>query len=259
MHVERRGTGIALGRRHTDCHNGFFGGGVGADCMDRRNHPVRKGLLLVGVPPGNAAGLLCTYQPAYAPAACPQALPLRQCRQPFPLHMAHTYCRMLHSRSARNYHLDRPVHHLRQDGNPVAPPRGRMAVRHAGDRHLLARNRHRSCPSCHDGTYLGTPRTPDLQHGVPRGQFAEPAQLCPAFPFRHRHRPLHQLPGMRTRLQGAMHQPHRPRGGFVAVCGVLQLCGCMPRRRHPLHLAPQKAIHSAHAAGEASPHRHTLM
>lgn len=225
MHVERRGTGIALGGSHPDCHNGFFGGCVGADCMDRRNHPVRKGLLLVGVPPGNAAGLLCTYQPAYAPAACPQTIPLRQRRQPFPLHMAHTYCRMLHSRSARNYHLDRPVHHLRQNGNPVAPSVGRMAVRHAGDRHLLARNRHRSCPSCRDRTHLRAPRTHNLQHGVPCGQFAEPAQLCPAFPFRHRHRPLHQLPGMRTRLQGAMHQSHRPRGGLLALCGVLQLRG----------------------------------
>lgn len=212
MHVERRGTGIALGRKLTDCHNGFFGGCVGADCMDRRNHPVRKGLLLVGVPPGNAAGLLRTSQPAYAPAACPQTLPLRQRRQPLPLHMAHTYCRMLHSRRACHYRLDRPVHHLRPDGNPVAPSVGRMAVRHAGDRHLLARNRHRSCPSCRDRTHLRAPRTHNLQHGVPCGQFAEPAQLCPAFPFRHRHRPLHQLQGMRTRLQGAMHQSHRPRG-----------------------------------------------
>lgn len=212
MHVERRGTGIALGRELTDCHNGFFGGCVGADCMDRRNHPVRKGLLLVGVPPGNTAGLLRTSQPAYAPAACPQTLPLRQRRQPLPLHMAHTYCRMLHSRSAHNYHLDRPVHHLRPDGNPVAPPRGRMDIGHASDYNLLARNRHRSCPSCRDRTYLRAPRTHNLQHGVPCGQFAEPAQLCPAFPFRYRHRPLHQLQGMRTRLQGAMHQSHRPRG-----------------------------------------------
>lgn len=225
VHVERCGTGIALGGSHPDCHNGFFGGCVGADCMDRRNHPVRKGLLLVGVPPGNTAGLLRTSQPAYSSATRPQALPLRQCRQPFPLHMAHTYCRMLHSRSACHYHLDRPVHHLRQDGNPVAPSVGRMAVRHACNRHLLARNRHRSCPSCRDRTYLRAPRTHNLQHGVPRGQFAEPAQLCPAFPFRHRHGPLHQLQGMRTRLQVAMHQSHRPRGGLLALCGVLQLRG----------------------------------
>lgn len=208
MHVERRGTGIALGGSHPDCHNGLSRGCVRVDCMDRRNHPVRKGLLLVGVPPGNAAGLLCTPHSSHTPSTRRQALPLRQRRQPFPLHMAHTHCRMLHSRSARNYHLDRPVHHLRPDGDPVAPSVGRMAVRHARNRHLMARNRHRSCPSCRDGTYLGTPRTPDLQHGVPCGQFAEPAQLCPAFPFRYRHRPLHQLPGMRTRLQGAMHQSH---------------------------------------------------
>lgn len=208
VHVERCGAGIALGRSHTDCHNGLFRGRVGADYMDRGNHPVRKGLLLVGVSPRNAAGLLCTSQPAYTPATRTQALPLRQRRQPFPLHMAHTHCRLLHSRSARNYHLDRPIHPVRPDGNPVAPPRGRMDVRHAGDHNILARSRHCSCPSCRNRTYLGTPRTPDLQHGVPCGQFAEPAQLCPAFPLRHRHRPLHQLPGMRTRLQVAMHQPH---------------------------------------------------
>lgn len=208
VHVERCGAGIALGRSHTDCHDGFSWCCIGIDCMDRRNHPVRKGLLLVGVSPGDAAGLLRTSQPAYTPATRPQALPLCQLRQPFPLHMAHTHCRMLHSRSARNYHLDRPLHHIRQDGNPFAPPCGRMDIGHAGDHNLLARSRHCSCSSCRNRTYLGTPRTHNLQHGVPCGQFAEPAQLCPAFPFRHRHRPLHQLPGMRTRLQVAVYQPY---------------------------------------------------
>ena len=162
VHVERCGAGIALGGSHPDCHNGLSRGCVRADCMDRRNHPVRKGLLLVGVPPGNTAGLLRTSQPAYSPATRPEALPLRQRRQPLPLHMADPHSRMLHSRSACHYHLDRPVHHLRQDGNPVAPPCGRMDIGHASEHNILARNRHRSCPSCRDRTYLRAPRTHNL-------------------------------------------------------------------------------------------------
>lgn len=162
MHVERHRTGVTLGRSYTDCLDGLCRSHIGADRMDWRHHTVRKSLLLIGVPTGNAAGLLRTPQPAYAPAACPQTLPLRQRRQPLPLHMAHTYCRMLHSRRACHYRLDRPVHHLRPDGNPVAPPRGRMDIGHASDYNLLARNRHRSCPSCRDRTYLRAPRTHNL-------------------------------------------------------------------------------------------------
>lgn len=259
MHVERRGTGIALGGSHPDCHNGLSRGCVGADCMDRRNHSVRKGLLLVGVPARNAAGLLRAPQPPHTPAALKQALPLCQCRQPLPLHMAHTHCRMLHSRNACNHHLDRPVLHIRQNGNPVAPPRGRMDVRHTSDNNVLARSRAGRNPYCRDRIHIGAPRTTDLQYGMPRRQFAEPAKLCPAFPFRHRHRPLHQLPRMRTCMQVAMHQPHRPCGGFFALRGMLQLRGRVPRRRHTLHMAPQEAFNPAHAAGETPPLRHTLM
>lgn len=259
VHVERHRTGVTLGRSHTDCLDGLCRSHIGADRMDWRHHTVRKGLLLIGVPTGNAAGLLRTPAPPLTPAPRRKALPLCQGGQPFPLHLAHTHCRLLHCRCAGNHHLDRPLHHIRPYGYSAAASRGRMDGRNACDCHLLDRCGNGSNPSCRDRIHIGPPRTHNLQYGVSRRQFAEPAQLCPAFPFRHRHRPMHQLPGMRTRLQVAMHQPHRPRGGFIALRGVLQLRGRVSRRRHPLHLAPHETFNPAHAAGEAPPLHHTLM
>ena len=64
-----------------------------------------------------------------------------------------------------------------------------------------------------------------------------------ALSFRHRHRPVYQLPCLRACLQGEMHLYGRPFGRLVALCGLLRLCGHLPRGGHTLHNTPKTALH----------------
>ena len=87
-----------------------------------------------------------------------------------------------------------------------------------------------------------------LQHAVPRRLAAQPAGAVFPFPFRHRHRPVCQLPGMRAFMQGAVHLDGRPCCRRVALRGMLRLHQCVPGRCHQLHHKAQTPLHTHDAA-----------
>lgn len=66
-------------------------------------------------------------------------------------------------------------------------------------------------------------RTHVLQHHLPRGDNARTYKQAVAVAHRHRHRPVHQLPSMRTRVQGIMHKHGRPHSRRLEMRKLLQL------------------------------------
>ena len=173
--------------------------------LARHNPTFRTCLLLFGVPHGHPAGHFQPAQPSHPRSPTQPPLPVPPPVQPHPLRLPFRHGCSRHSRHRGGHLASRPLQRIRTHRFGDAPARCGLDQRQSGDSILVGGLRHRCGHS--PGRRMGgfASWAPDLQHRMPRGRHSRPIQPMVALPFRHRHRPLHQLPQVRACMQSSVH------------------------------------------------------